>query len=473
MTNERDLETEISDTLEGMAARPAPDRLQAQVASIASTEPTSGALRRSSPSRPRLGFSLATAAIAAIVIAGALFFRAGIQNGATGTTPPATASSRVAATPTQTPGQTSSEGTPTPPPSFVAVAPSPSPSPSPSAMSSDTIPADFQPLSVTFVSADMGWVLGSAAGCASDTCPVVIVRTLDGGRTWKRVMAPATSLDFAGDYQPGSGVRGLRFADPLDGWAFGPGLWATHDGGKTWKQLTISGLPGGAVAALEASAGAVQVVAYDGDTSFRIASSPVSSDAWQLSALSVPVGAGPVPEVQLVLQGQTGWLLENDRVVITGARLVGGKWQTWQPPCLDVLGPATLAAADARELNAVCTVGVWGPAPGGQRGDHLYRSSDGGQTFVETGPQLSVGPIAAPSASTIVAGGGQSGVVLSIDGGLTWKAASLPSQSASFYVGYLGFTTATQGVLITSDSGGHSQLLMTRDGGNTWLTARF
>jgi hypothetical protein len=318
----------------------------------------------------------------------------------------------------------------------------------------------------------MGWVLGSA-GCGANTCPV-IVRTLDGGRSWTRIAAPATSLDYAGDYQAGSGVSGLRFADPLDGWAYGPGLWATHDGGKTWKQLTILGLPGGAVAALEASAGAVQVVAYDGNTTFRIASSPVASDALRVSTLTVPVGAGPVPEVQLVLQGQAGWVLENDRVVTAGARLVGGTWQTWQPPCLDVLGPATLAAANARELNAVCEFGVWGPAPSGRQGDHLYRSSDGGQTFVETGPQLAVsGPIAAPSASTIVAGGGQSQVVLSVDGGLTWNAASLPAQSTSFYVRYLGFTTATQGVLIASDLGSRTQLLMTRDGGRTWTPVKF
>jgi hypothetical protein len=468
MTNERDLESEIRDTLEGMAARPAPDRLLDQVAAIPTAEPALGALRRSSPSRPRLGLSFASVAIATIVIAGALLLRGGSQNGATGSTPPASGSSLAAAT-----------STPTPEPSVIAVAPSPSlsPSPSPSAASPDAIPADFQPLSVTFVSADMGWVLGSA-GCGSNTCPV-IVRTLDGGRTWTRIAAPETSIDFGGnffgnDFQAGSGVTGLRFADPLDGWAFGPGLWATHDGGTTWKQFTIPGLPDGAVLALEASAGAVQLAAYDGNTTFRIASSPVSSDAWLLSGLKVPVGAGPVPEVQLVLQGEAGWVLENDRVVTAGARLVGGTWEAWQPPCLTFMGPATLAAANARELNAVCTAGVWGPAPSGQQGDHLYRSSDGGQTFVETGPQLSVsGPVAAPSPSTIVVAGGQSQIVVSVDGGLTWKAASLAGQSASFYVGYLGFTTATQGVLITSDSGGRTQLLMTRDGGHTWTPVRF
>jgi photosystem II stability/assembly factor-like uncharacterized protein len=468
MTDERDLDAEIRDTLEGMAARPAPDRLLAQVAAIPTAEPTSGALRRSSPSRPRLGFSLASAAIVTTVIVGALFLRGG-ENGAVGSTAPTGASSLVAGTPTPTPGQSSSASTPTPAPSIVAVAPS--------ATAPDAIPADFQPLSVTFVSADMGWVLGSAAGCASDTCPVVIVRTLDGGRTWTRIAAPATSLAFAGGFLAGSGVRGLRFADALDGWAFGPGLWATHDGGKTWKQLTIPGVPGGAVAALEASAGAVQVVAYDGNTTFRIASSPVSSDAWLLSALKVPVGAGPVPEVQLVLQGQAGWLLENDRVVTAGAQLVGGTWEAWQPPCLTFMGPATLAAANARELNAVCTVGVWGPAPGDQQGDHLYRSSDGGQTFVETGPQLPVNgveAIAAPTTSTIVAAGyGPSNsveLVASNDGGLTW---TVVLNAGQVQVTYLGFTTATQGVLITSDSGGRSQLLMTRDGGHTWTPVRF
>jgi photosystem II stability/assembly factor-like uncharacterized protein len=472
MADERDLDAEIREALEGMAVRPAPDRLLDQVAAIPAAA-SSGALRalgRPNPSRLRLGFSLASAAIVAIVIGGALYFRGGIQNAASASTPPASASSIAAETASPTPASSTSAIASTPSPSLVAVAPSSSPNASPTAP--DAIPPDFQPLSVTFVSADMGWALGSA-GCGANTCPV-IVRTLDGGRTWSRIAAPPTPVDYAGDYQAGSGVSGLRFADPLDGWAFGPGLWATHDGGKTWKQISIPSLPNGAVAALEASSGAVQVVAYDGSTDFRIASSPVSSDALTLAKLSVPVGAGPVPEVQLVLQGQAGWVLENDRVVTAGARLVNGTWQTWQPPCLDVLGPATLAAANAQELNAVCTEGIWGPAPGGQQGDHLYRSSDGGQTFVETGPQLAVsGPIGAPSASTIVASSGGSQLVMTIDGGLTWNAASLPTQSAGLSVGYLGFTTPTQGVLIASDTNNRSQVLMTRDGGHTWTLVQF
>ena len=470
MADERDLDAEIRATLEAMAARPAPDRLLDQVSAIPTAEPTSVPLRRSGPSRPRLGFGLATAAIAAIVIAGALYFRGGIQNGAAATTPPASASSIAAETASPTPALSTSLSPATPAPSVVAVAPSPSPTPS--LTSSDVIPANFQPLSVTFVSADMGWVLGSA-GCGADTCPV-IVRTLDGGRTWTRIAAPDASLDYPGNLQAGSGISELRFADPLDGWAFGPGLWATHDGGLTWKQLTIPGLPGGAVAALEASAGGVQVVAYDGNTTFRIASSPVSSEAWLLSALKVPVGAGPVPEVQLVLQGQAGWVLENNRVVTGGARLVNGTWQAWQPPCLDVLGPATLAAANAQVVTAVCDVGQWATP----QGEHLYRSTNGGQTFAETGPKLPVegiSAVAAPTTSTIVVAATVPStnaveVIASRDGGLTWTSVLIPGP---VQVRYLGFTTATQGVLITSDPGSRTQLFMTRDGGHTWTPVQF
>lgn len=477
MTEERDLDAEIRATLEGMASRPAPDRLLDRVAAIPAGEPTSGALRRANPSRPRLGFSLATAAIATIVIAGALFLRGANQSGATASTPPASASSLVAATPTQTQGQTSSEGTPTPAPSIVAVAPSPSPASSPT--SPDVIPADFQPLSVTFVSANMGWVLGSA-GCGANTCPV-IVRTLDGGRTWTRIAAPDTTLEAMNDHRGGPGGFGLRFADQLDGWAFGHVLWDTHDGGLTWKQVAIPGLPDGSLVALEASAGNVQVTGFADAGGFRMATSPVSSDSWRLSTVTVPAGAGPVPQPQLVLQGQAGWLIENDRVVTGGARLVGGAWQAWQPPCLDVLGPATLAAANAQDVTAVCDVGLWGTP----QGDHLYRSSNGGQTFVETGPRLPVDgvvSIAAPSSSAIVVAGygpnaAGAEVVASTDGGLTWTVALSPGQLGTSSVSYLGFTTATQGVLITSNGGGNSpeltQLLMTRDGGRTWTPVKF
>src|SRR5439155_26248360 len=53
-----------------------------------------------------------------------------------------------------------------------------------------------------------------------------------------------------------SGVTGIRFADALHGWVFGPALWATSDGGATWRRQAPPG-GGRQVPALAADADAV------------------------------------------------------------------------------------------------------------------------------------------------------------------------------------------------------------------------
>jgi len=317
---------------------------------------------------------------------------------------------------------------------------------------------------VTFVSADEGWVLGTGT-CSISPC-AAIARTVDGGSTWAEVPAPDTQI-FPGPRQDAAGISGLRFADADNGWAFGPDLWSTHDGGTTWARLAIPGLAAGtSVAALETAGGAVHAVMLDGQD-YRVASSPVGSDEWSLSAVRVPVGAGPVPAVQLVLSGAAGWLIENDRTVVGGARLVNGAWVAWKPPCADVVGPAYLAASGPTELASACDVGLWG-TPGG---DHLYLSHDGGSTFVESAtavPLQMPAQVAAASPSVIVVGGSDAtGAVLvgTFDGGGTW---TVVARLGAVEIADLGFTTATQGVVITVSSDGPASLLVTRDGGRTW-----
>ena len=225
------------------------------------------------------------------------------------------------------------------------------------------IPADFQPASATFASADDGWLLGTAT-CAAAPC-AAIVRTTDGGRTWASIPAPKAA--FAAGGSGTSGVSGLRFADALDGWAFGPDLWATHDGGTTWRRVTLPGLSAdGQVMTLETAAGAVHAVYFDGSAAglLTIATSPAGTDAWAVSPTTVELGAGPVPHPQLVLHGTAGWLVEVDRVVVAGARLVAGAWEPWQPPCATVAGPATLAAASASDLVVACDEGLWSTPTG-------------------------------------------------------------------------------------------------------------
>lgn len=466
MNHDESFEAEVRATLEGMARDPAPDRLVSRVAAIPSEEPVaiaSGA--RSRP--PFLNIVSGLAAIAAVlaIAVAAVVLRSGEVPGV-GTSPSAPVLPSTAAT-----DQPSAAAlVPTPVPSNLVLVPTPVPTAT--GVAGDTVPTGFRPMSVTFVSADEGWVLGSAP-CSTGRCPV-IAHTLDGGRKWSTIPAPRTSIGTTGQYKENArGIAGLRFADSRDGWAFGPELWATHDGGATWKR--VDPFPGGAILELASSRGTVHVVLYDtlGSTDFRIASASIGGDAWTVSALKIPVGGGPVPVLQLVLSGEAGWVLENDRTVAAGARLVDGSWHTWAPVCSDAVGPAYLAASSASDLAAACDVGQWSTP----KGDHVFVSRDGGTSFTEPGPRTpldSAAVIATPSRSVIVIGGaeGKKGVLIgSFDGGKTWPAAHDAGPEVAF--SELGFSTTDQGVVITTATSGISNLLMTRDGGHTWSRITF
>jgi photosystem II stability/assembly factor-like uncharacterized protein len=454
MNDDEKFQRELRATLDGLAREPAPDRLVARVAEIPNREPstlTSGIRHRLSTGSFASAFGLLAVGIA--IVAVAILARPGAVPPNVGASPTSSAGPTATAAPTPSPAPTSS----------AAAVATQSPKPQGSA-----VPAGFEPVSATFVSSANGWVLGSVP-CSGSRCPA-IVRTTDGGATWSSIPAPKTTIEVAGGLS-GKGISALRFANASAGWAFGPELWATHNGGTTWARVAIGGLPAtAAVAALETARGMVHAVAYDGDT-FRIATSAIGADDWHPSKLLLPVGAGPVPQIQLVLAGDAGWVLQNDRTVVNGARLVAGTWQSWDPPCLDVTGPAVLAASTTTHVIAVCDVGMMSTP----QGEHLYVSDDGGLTFSTVGGRMpinSVTAVATPDGSTIVVGGSKSSgeaLVTSFDGGRTWPS-TLNTGMVS--ITQLGFTTKTQGLLIT-DKSGVGQMLMTHDGGRTWTRVAF
>ena len=326
-------------------------------------------------------------------------------------------------------------------------------------------PAGFQVASVTFVSAQDGWVLGTAP-CSSGRC-LAMARTTDAGATWSSVTPPPTL------FSPGQGVSGVRFADLRDGWAYGSQLWATHDGGASWVRVTLPGLrcSGGMtppIQGLEAAAGMVDAVVC-GSSGFAIDSSPVGSNAWTSSPTTVGYGAGPVPSAQLVVQTTSGWVVENDRVVAGGAQLRSGAWAAWTPPCSAVGGPATVAASTPQDLFALCDVGLWTSSSPSER---AYVSSDGGARFSPLGARLPSGcqgsSTLAMVSSLVAAAGCGADVVATFDGGASWSTV----YTGSGTVRYVGFTTATQGVAIeTPASSSVGTLLVTHDGGHSWTPA--
>jgi hypothetical protein len=472
MNEDRSFEDDLRRVLDEQAGPGAPERLVERVARVPENASAPGF---GLPGRPlvwRFGVGLAAAVAGLAIVAVALGFLSGSSGvGGPSSTPSAPVAVVSPSSPTASPSPSSS------PMSSTVPSLGPSPTISPGASPSGPIPSDLQPVSVTFVSANEGWVLGGVP-CASGQCPF-IVRTLDGGRTWTPVAAPATTITSGSPVPPGyvdvtGGVDGIRFADPLDGWVFGPELWATHDGGSTWQQITLPGASGAAVVALEARAGSVQAAVYDPATEFVVATSPVANDQWTIGGVTTSMGAGPVPQAGLVLAGRSGWMLVVNRTVVGGLSLGSTGWVSWQPPCQGVNGPALLAASDSLHVVAACDEGVWGPGPGATRyapEEHLYISTNGGTSFTRSAAALpfsGISAVAAPTSSVIALAGSQaSGTIVAVaaDGGQTW---TTTLQLGTAQVTYLGFTTSSQGVLIANTG-----MWMTRDGGHTWSQVSF
>ena len=450
MKSDESFERDVRASLLASATGPAPDDLAARIGEIPARQPLPTAGRGGLRLVSRVAVNLAAAAVVVIAVAALIVTR-------NGNLPPGGQATGSGSLPT------ASAPAATPVASASPSAASPVPSPTPGAPATAL---GLSPASATFVSATEGWVLGTGT-CPSGPCAKVM-RTTDGGSTWTAVPAPSASI-VPGGGQGAPGISRLRFADARNGWAYGPDLWATHDGGATWTRLTIAGLTAdSAIVALEAGNGSVHAVVFDGQ-GYRVASSPVGTDEFHLSAVRVAVGAGPVPAVQLVLSGAAGWLLENDRTVVGGARLVNGTWVAWQPPCLKAVGPAYLAASSATELAAACDVGLWSTPTG----SHLFVSHDGGSTFVEaatTVPLSMTTQVTSASSSVVVVGGTDAtgaALVATFDAGRTW---SVVARLGTADVVDLGFTTPTQGIAVTTSGDGPATFLMTHDGGRTWPT---
>jgi hypothetical protein len=367
--------------------------------------------------------------------------------------------------------------------------------------------ADFHPYSVTFVSLDTGWALGTAP-CASAGACLELFETTNGGHSWSQRPLPAGLL-AAADRRVGgvpadlaesaAGGLNVRFADPQDGWIYGgiavvpkPSaasgteieavLWSTHDGGLQWQQQTLSGLgEQDLIFDLEAAHGTAHLMQSNTTNGVTIKSSPVSSDSWHVTntaRLGSPAGGGE-QQGSFVLQGSSGWLVEgNDRGTTGSARLEGGRWVSWTPPCASVGHSfAVPAAATPEQLVASCVMGGFAyplpkDAPPGAKleSNWLYFSDNGGNSF-KHGPELPAGfegVLASPVPGVIFGSIDGEELVASFDGGVHW-AVAYPRE-----LSFLGFTSPTQGVgIVRVFDAATSTMIMTYDGGHHWSPVSF
>jgi photosystem II stability/assembly factor-like uncharacterized protein len=337
------------------------------------------------------------------------------------------------------------------------------------------VPAGFDPISFTAVSAQEFWLLGDAP-CGNPVC-TSIVRTTDGGATFVGLPAPTSLLDLGGQGQ--GRVNALSFVDPLDGYVYdtnaGGAFWDTHDGGEHWSQpgflagreLLAFGTGGAYAFAL------VGKCANGSCTDVVLERSPVSSDSWSPTGVQVPAGVGPV--VAMTVRGPRLWLSlttsqsqPNQLLVVADG--FGASYATYKSPCYQGLG-GSLAATSSQVVWAVCPTGMLAG---------LWRSANGGTTWEQLTSvgQLPNSAILAPASDTraVVGPNPQGDLLVTGNAGATWAAvqAGTPGYSWS-WVGFLDPNTGAALRLGSPPPGwpwpngpGPEQLWLTNDGGATW-----
>ena len=193
-----------------------------------------------------------------------------------------------------------------------------------------------------FLTAQEGFLEISAGGPGAGSEQASIFHTTDGGQNWTNISE-----------LPNGGLKsGISFKDAQNGWATGedasqtPWLYVTHDGGHTWKQQLLEGLPG--------SIGIVS-------TGVQYTTTP-------------PVFFGNNGFLPIQVEGQldTSASSNVNGIMILKSTDAGASWFTdWKT------NPNTLTTFASNDLYIESTQNAWATDQDG----NVYRTSDAGENW--------------------------------------------------------------------------------------------
>jgi hypothetical protein len=335
------------------------------------------------------------------------------------------------------------------------------------------VPIGFAARSVTFVSTEEAFVLGTAP-CAKAPC-TSILRTLNRGASWRGLPAPVVPL--AAPFEvTGPAVWGIRFANPSDGFVFGNGLWETSDGGERWTPAVP---PAGPIESLEVIDGQVLAVTGTCSPNFGCGQTgtlmrrPLAGGAW--TAVSPVSGRGAI-----ATQARVAAVLDGDDVIVTANG--GVSTVTHAGPCstAGIDAPVSLAVTGPTGLALLCG----GNGAAGSVDKTVFVSDDLGVHWSVAGSPARGGDpeeMSAGSASQLVvaAASGASMLYYSANGGARWATAYYEGDGG---LGFndLGFTSPADGVVVygpaLTDNNVESRpgwLLLTSNGGASWHPVPF
>lgn len=314
------------------------------------------------------------------------------------------------------------------------------------------IPPGFRPETAAAVGTRDLWVLGEHR-CGRGWC-FALLRSSRSGKQFERVAFPP--------FPSQGSVPTVSFANARDGFAYVDDetpLYATHDGGESWRREG----PTRNVTAFVAAGGYAYLLAGR----HRLERAPVGRNRWR--ALTRSAAHRPV---SLAARRSDVWLLgpprhrpDFDTLALSTDH--GRTFKHEKGPCLSELGGALVPAGDGV---------VWAVCPTGNMAE-LALSTNGGRSFpairsvhdpggLRQPGLVNSAQIAAASARVAVLSRGAEGALLrTTDAGLHWR--SVPRTARISGVFWLGFTTSRVGAALVQ-MGHQTQLWRTTDGGATW-----
>lgn len=331
---------------------------------------------------------------------------------------------------------------------------------------------------------------------AGSRCLDEVGMTADGGTRF----GPAAAV-FSWPCADSPPAATLAFDGQGDGFLYGPALYMTHDGGRTWAASHQSGqvlaiAPSGrSVWLLEADC---RGVAGPQQCPLRLLESADGGHTWRPSP-SQPPGSVAAQDGQAGLESAAGqtWLVRTGPAsgYVTGEPALsasgkpdaaplwftsdaGSAWSSRRVQCgFDAMSLAMSAAPDGT-LFAACA----GQPAAGSQGKSTAASADGGRTWTvrascglgdcPRSPLGSgyLGEIAAGSASTAYLAGGRSRLLVTHDGGRHWQAVAAVTAGTDGGTGPV-FTFGASDVIVLGDDFNYNDLpslWTTTDGGAHW-----
>jgi len=305
--------------------------------------------------------------------------------------------------------------------------------------------SSIYPVAISFSDAEHGLLL--VQGCGTSICRSWVEITADGGEHWLQRAAFSTYPAADYDYGQGvviknpnqSGADAAFLASASGGWAYGPGLFVTRDGGRRFRRVKVRAAVlavaafGDHVWVLEQRCHLVKETHATLTACARtvLLNGPSDGDGLRPVAKQPP-GFPPTPGDESGTQFPLEIVqAEPNLLVLAGVFFLdvttdGGRtWLQSRYPCRQPYAngdwPGFPAVDPSGSLWLIC---AGAPRMGFQR-KQLWRSFDSGKSWV--GPfQLSPGGYAvgldAVTPTEAWAYGGRAPIFHSVDGGRSWKA---------------------------------------------------